>query len=39
LIMASKDQEEKEYISVVLKAGSRPGLYDNMTNIIHKIVD
>ncbi|MEG7530356.1 MAG: D-alanyl-D-alanine carboxypeptidase [Hungatella sp.] len=39
LIMASKDQEEKEYISVILKAGSRPGLYDNMTNIIHKIVD
>ena len=39
LIMASKDQEEKEYISVVLKAPSRPGLYDNMTNIISKIVD
>lgn len=39
LIMASRDEEEKEYISVVLKAGSRPGLYDNMTNIIYKIVD
>lgn len=39
LIMASKDEEEKEYISVVLKAGSRAGLYDNMTNIIRKIVD
>lgn len=39
LIMASRDQEEKEYISVVLKAPSRPGLYDNMTNIISKIVD
>jgi len=39
LIMATKDQEEKEYISVVLKAPSRPGLYDNMTNIISKIVN
>ena len=39
LIMASRDQEEKEYVSVVLKAPSRPGLYDNMTNIISKIVD
>ena len=39
LIMASKDQQEKEYISVVLKAPSRPGLYDNMTNIISKIVE
>lgn len=39
LIMASKDAEDKEYISVVLKAGSRPALYDNMTNIIRKIVD
>lgn len=39
LIMASRDQENKEYISVVLKAPSRPGLYDNMTKIISKIVD
>lgn len=39
LIMASQDDKEKEYISVVLKAGSRPGLYDNMTNIISKIVN
>lgn len=39
LIMASRDDLDKEYISVVLKAGSRPGLYDNMTNIIRKIVD
>ena len=39
LIMAYRDQKEKEYISVVLKAPSRPGLYDNMTNIISKIVD
>ena len=39
LIMASRDQKEKEYISVVLKAPRRPGLYDTMTNIISKIVD
>lgn len=39
LIMATKDSQDKEYISVVLKADSRPGLYDNMTNIIRKIVD
>lgn len=39
LIMATKDTQDKEYISVVLKADSRPGLYDNMTNIIRKIVD
>lgn len=40
LIMGSKElKTEKEYISVVLKAGSRTDLYDNMTNIISKIVD
>lgn len=39
LIMASRDTSDKEYISVVLKAPSRSGLYDNMTNIISKIVD
>lgn len=39
LIMASRDDADREYISVVLKAGSRPGLYDNMTNIIRKIVN
>ncbi|MDO5348459.1 MAG: serine hydrolase [Lachnospiraceae bacterium] len=39
LIMASRDEKEKEYISVVLKAGSRPNLYDNMTEIIQKIVN
>lgn len=39
LIMASKDQNQQEYISVVLKAPSRPGLYDNMTKIISKIVE
>ena len=36
--MATRDQDDKEYISVVLKSDSRPGLYDNMTNIISKIV-
>lgn len=39
LIMASRDAQEKEYISVVLKASSRPNLYDNMTEIIQKIVN
>lgn len=39
LIMATRDDQGKEYISVVLKADSRSGLYDNMTNIIRKIVD
>ena len=38
LIMATKDDSDKEYISVVLNADSRPHLYDNMTNIISKIV-
>ena len=38
LIMASRDEQEHEYVSVVLKADSRPGLYDNMSNIISKIV-
>lgn len=39
LIMASKDSQNKEYVSVVLKSDSRPSLYDNMTNIISKIVN
>lgn len=39
LIMATKNSQDKEYISVILKADSRQGLYDNMTNIIRKIVD
>ena len=39
LIMASRDEEENEYISVVLKAESRPKLYENMTEIIQKIVN
>lgn len=39
LVMASRDTAGNEYISVVLKAPSRPGLYDNMSNIISKIVN
>lgn len=39
LIMGSRDDSDKEYISVIMKADSRPGLYENMTNLIHKIVD
>ena len=39
LIMASNDSQDKEYISVVLKSDSRPSLYDNMTNIVSKIVN
>lgn len=37
LIMASRDDDDQEYISVVLKADNRSGLYDNMTNIVQKI--
>ena len=39
LVMASQDPQGKEYISVVLRAGSRDGLYQNMTKLISKIVD
>ncbi len=39
LILVSEDDAGQEYISVVLKAGSRSDLYDNMTNIICKIVN
>lgn len=39
LIMGSRASSEKEYISVVLKAPNRQGLYDNMTNILNKIVE
>lgn len=39
LILVSEDDLGQEYISVVLKAGSRSDLYDNMTNIICKIVN
>lgn len=36
LIMGSRDASGKEYISVVLKAQNRTGLYENMTNILNK---
>lgn len=39
LVMASTAENGDEYISVVMKAGSRPALYENMTNIIRKIVE
>ena len=38
LIMVEKDTSDREFISVVLKSDSRLHLYDNMTNIISKIV-
>ncbi|MGL5436145.1 MAG: D-alanyl-D-alanine carboxypeptidase family protein, partial [Lachnospiraceae bacterium] len=34
-----EDADQNQFISVILKAGSRPDLYDNMTNIIQKIVN
>ncbi|MCD8370554.1 MAG: D-alanyl-D-alanine carboxypeptidase [Clostridiales bacterium] len=39
LIMDSQDSEGRDYISVVLKADSRDLLYEDMTNIIQKIVN
>lgn len=39
LIMAESDDSGKEYVSVVLKSDSRAALYENMTNIITKIVN
>jgi D-alanyl-D-alanine carboxypeptidase (penicillin-binding protein 5/6) len=39
LIMGSSDSSEQEYITVVLKAPNHVGLYDNMTNILNKIVE
>ena len=39
LIIGSLDSEQHEYISVVLKAENRQSLYENMTNIIQKIVN
>ena len=38
LILGSEDAQNQDYISVVMKAQSRPELYGNMTNIIQKIV-
>lgn len=39
LIMGSEDSSDQEYITVVLKASGRSTLYDNMTNMLHKIVE
>ena len=39
LIVSSEAEDGGEYISVVLKADSRPNLYDNMTNLMNKIVN
>lgn len=39
LILGSQAADGDQYITVVLKAPDRPGLYDNMTNILNKIVD
>lgn len=39
LIMGSSDSSKREYITVVLKAPNHVGLYDNMTNILNKIVE
>ncbi len=39
LIMGSQDMEGHEYVSVVMKAENRQALYQNMTNIIQKIVN
>ena len=39
LIMGSQDMEGHEYVSVIMKAENRQALYQNMTNIIQKIVN
>ena len=39
LIMGSRDREGHEYVSVVMKAENRQSLYQDMTNIIQKIVN
>ena len=39
LVMASRDEQNREYISVILKADGRSELYNNMTNIVQKIVN
>ena len=39
LIMGSRDFAGSEYISVILKAPNRQKLYDNMDEILDKIVD
>ena len=39
LVMGNADASGDEYISIVMKAAGRPALYDNMSNIIAKIVN
>ncbi len=39
LIIGSRDTEDNEYISVVLKAPSRNELYENMTRMLREIVE
>lgn len=39
LIMGSMDDQQNEYVSVIMKSGSRPKLYEDMTNIIQNIVN
>lgn len=39
LIMGSMDDQQREYVSIVMKSASRSGLYQDMTNIIQKIVN
>lgn len=39
LILDSTDAENHDYVSVVLKADSRPALYENMYHLIDKIVN
>lgn len=39
LIMATEDPQGGEYVSVILRSGSREGLYQNMTKLISKIVE
>ncbi len=39
LIIGSLDQEQHEYISIIMKSANRNQLYDEMTNIIQKVVN
>jgi len=39
LIIVSENEHQEEYISVILKASDRARLYEDMTNIISKIVN
>ena len=39
LVVGSQDEEGHEYVSVVLKAAGRTEVYEDMTNIIQKIVN